>query len=56
VVKGEDVVLLLKLLDAPVWTMRSLAHERTVRRSVVHRSLGRWPTPDCSASSYDRSM
>src|SRR3954466_7858655 len=40
--KGEDVVLLLKLSDsAPDWTVRTLAEETGIPRSVVHRALKR---------------
>jgi len=40
--KGEDVVLLLKLIDAePDWTVRTLAEETGIPRSVVHRAMGR---------------
>ncbi len=40
--KGEDVVLLLKLSEsAPDWTVRTLAEETGIPRSVVHRALKR---------------
>jgi DNA-binding Lrp family transcriptional regulator len=40
--KGEDVLLLLKLSDsAPDWTVRTLAEETGIPRSVVHRGLKR---------------
>ena len=40
--KGEDVVVLLKLSDsAPGWTVRTLAEETGIPRSVVHRALKR---------------
>ena len=40
--RGEDVVTLLRLSDAsPGWTVRSLADEVHIPRSVVHRSIGR---------------
>jgi DNA-binding transcriptional MocR family regulator len=40
--KGEDVVLLLKLSDsAPGWTVRTLADETSIPRTVVHRALKR---------------
>jgi hypothetical protein len=40
--KGEDIVVLLKLLDAaPDWTVRSIADETTIPRSVVHRAIKR---------------
>jgi DNA-binding transcriptional MocR family regulator len=40
--KGEDVVLLLKLSEsAPDWTVRTLAEETGIARSVVHRALKR---------------
>jgi hypothetical protein len=39
---GEDIVLLLKLVDAdPSWTVRRLADETTIPRSVVHRAVKR---------------
>jgi DNA-binding transcriptional MocR family regulator len=42
VLRGEDVVLLLKLAGSdPDWTIRSLAEDVGIARSVVHRSLGR---------------
>jgi DNA-binding transcriptional MocR family regulator len=45
VIKGEDVVLLLKLIGAdPGWTVRTLAEETEIPRSVVHRALGRLAT------------
>lgn len=41
-VKGEDVVLLLKLSESESrWTVRSLAEETGIPRSVVQRSLKR---------------
>lgn len=41
-IRGEDVVVLLKLGDVGNdWTVRSLADEIQISRSVVHRSLGR---------------
>jgi DNA-binding transcriptional MocR family regulator len=39
--KGEDVVLLLKLSASPDWTVRTLAEETGIPRSVVHRALKR---------------
>jgi hypothetical protein len=40
--KGEDVVVLLKLIDsAPDWTVRTLAEETGIPRSGVHRALKR---------------
>lgn len=40
--KGEDVVLLLKLSGRePGWTIRALAEEAGIPRSVVHRALKR---------------
>jgi hypothetical protein len=40
--KGEDIVVLLKLVDAPPdWTVRTLADETTIPRSVVHRAIKR---------------
>jgi hypothetical protein len=43
--QGEDVVLLLKLSDsAPGWTVRTLAEETGIPRSVVHRALKRLAT------------
>ena len=40
--KGEVVVLLLKLIGTgPDWTVRTLAEETQIPRSVVHRALGR---------------
>ena len=40
--KGEDIVVLLKLVDAPVdWTVRSLESETTIARSVVQRAIKR---------------
>lgn len=40
--KGEDIVLLLKLTDSPRdWTVRTLADETSIPRSVVHRALER---------------
>jgi hypothetical protein len=42
VLKGEDVVLMLKLLQGvPDWTVRALADAVRIPRSGVHRSLGR---------------
>lgn len=42
VLSGEDIVLLLKLVDAdPAWTVRQLADETTIPRSVLHRSIKR---------------
>ena len=39
---GEDIVLLLRLVDAdPSWTVRQLAEETTIPRSVVHRAIKR---------------
>lgn len=41
-IKGEDVVLLLKLTHQdPDWTVRTLESETTIPRSVVQRSLKR---------------
>jgi hypothetical protein len=40
--KGEDIVVLLKLVDAtPDWTVRMIADETTIPRSVVHRAIKR---------------
>lgn len=40
--KGEDIVVLLKLSESPPkWTVRTLADDTTIPRSVVHRALGR---------------
>ena len=40
--KGEDIVLLLKLSNSPPdWTVRTLAEETSIPRSVVHRALKR---------------
>jgi DNA-binding FadR family transcriptional regulator len=40
--KGEDVVLLLRLsASGPDWTVRTLAEETSIPRSVVHRALKR---------------
>jgi hypothetical protein len=40
--KGEDIVLLLKLVNqGPEWTVRSLEQDTTIPRSVVQRSLVR---------------
>jgi hypothetical protein len=40
--KGEDIVVLLKLVDvAPGWTVRTLADETTIPRTVVHRAIKR---------------
>jgi len=40
--RGEDVVLLLKLsAGGPDWTVRTLAEETGIPRSVVHRALKR---------------
>ena len=40
--KGEDVVLLLKLIGIPrEWTVRTLAEETGIPKSVVHRALRR---------------
>jgi hypothetical protein len=45
VLKGEDIVLLLKLVDAPPdWTFRTIAEETTIPRSVVHRAIKRLGT------------
>jgi hypothetical protein len=45
VLKGEDIVLLLKLVDAPAdWTVRTLAEETTIPRSGVHRAIKRLST------------
>jgi DNA-binding transcriptional MocR family regulator len=42
VLKGEDIVLLLKLSDSPPeWTVRTLADETSIPRSVVHRAIKR---------------
>jgi hypothetical protein len=42
VLKGEDIVLLLKLTHQdPDWTVRTLERETTIPRSVVQRSLKR---------------
>jgi hypothetical protein len=42
VLKCEDIVLLLKLVDAPAhWTVRTLADETTIPRSGVHRAIKR---------------
>ena len=40
--KGEDIVVLLKLVDvAPGWTVRTLADETTIPRTVAHRAIKR---------------
>ncbi len=40
--KGEDIVVLLKLVDEPAdWTVRTLADETTIPRTVVHRAIKR---------------
>jgi hypothetical protein len=40
--RGEDIVLLLKLVDTPAdWTVRSLESETTIPRSVVQRAIKR---------------
>ena len=40
--KGEDIVVLLKLVDVPLdWTVRTIADETTIPRSVVHRAIKR---------------
>lgn len=40
--KGEDIIVLLKLVDArPDWTVRTLAEETTIPRTVVHRAIKR---------------
>jgi hypothetical protein len=40
--KGEDIVVLLKLVDAPAdWTVRSLESQTTIPRSVVQRAIKR---------------
>jgi hypothetical protein len=40
--KGEDIVVLLKLVDVPAdWTVRTIADETTIPRSVVHRAIKR---------------
>lgn len=40
--KGEDIVVLLKLVDeSPHWTVRTLADETTIPRTVVHRAIKR---------------
>lgn len=42
VLKGEDIVLLLKITHAsPDWTVRTLERETTIPKSVVQRSLKR---------------
>lgn len=42
VLKGEDIVVLLKLSgSAPNWTVRTLADETSIPRSVVQRALKR---------------
>jgi hypothetical protein len=42
VLKGEDIVLLLKLTrQGPDWTVRTLERETSIPRSVVQRSLKR---------------
>jgi hypothetical protein len=41
-IKGEDVVVMLKLADEPAhWTVRSLEDAIGIPRSVIHRSIGR---------------
>lgn len=43
--KGEDIVLLLKLSDSPPdWTVRTLSSETSIPRSVVQRALKRLAT------------
>jgi IclR-like helix-turn-helix domain-containing protein len=45
VLKGEDIVVLLKLSGSPPdWTVRTLADETSIPRSVVHRALKRLAT------------
>jgi hypothetical protein len=39
--KGEDVIVLLKLTERSDWTVRSLESEIAIPRSVIHRSLVR---------------
>ena len=40
--KGQDILVLLKLLDAPMsWTMRSLGRSLDLDPAGVHRALGR---------------
>ena len=39
--KGEDVVVLLKLVEPAEWTLRSLEADVGIPRSVIHRSIGR---------------
>ena len=40
--KGEDIVVLLRLADEPEgWTLRSLEGAIAIPRSVIHRSVGR---------------
>jgi hypothetical protein len=40
--KGQDILVLLKLLDAPLgWTMRSLGSALDLDPAGVHRALGR---------------
>jgi hypothetical protein len=40
--KGEDIVVLLKLVDVPPgWTVRTIADDTTIPRSVVHRAIKR---------------
>jgi hypothetical protein len=39
--RGEDIVLLLKLVDTVDWTVRTLEEETGIARSVVHRSIKR---------------
>jgi hypothetical protein len=43
--KGEDIVVLLKLVDVtPDWTVRTIAEETSIARSVVHRAIKRLGT------------
>jgi hypothetical protein len=40
--KGQDILVLLKLLDAPMsWTMRSLGKSLDLDPAGIHRALGR---------------
>jgi hypothetical protein len=51
--KGEDIVVLLKLVDAPAgWTVRSPESQTTIPRSVVQRAIKRL----AQAGLYDEHL
>jgi len=51
--KGEDIVVLLKLVDVPAdWTVRSIEAETTIPRSVVQRAIKRL----AQAGLYDEHL